>query len=1732
MPSFFRHSRFYRICLLAALTAVSGGISPLSAQVAPTPQEGPADYLREIKNLIRDDVINEAIRRLENWLRDYPNDTTARRLICAAYEKAGDSFRLRYHARILVKELPRDPEVQAWLKKAESAIEKEYPKAVEELETALANDSENRNLRRELINLYLLGDRKDEAIREFQILLTKDPENPQLFLEYARNLAWMDRLEASILAYKRYLDTSEEAPAAIRLELARAYAWNAQYREAVSILNEILAEDPNNLGASVLLGDVFRWNDDSSAAERLYGFVLERDPAHPQALAGMRALEELERIRGMAAETLSIPEMERRVTKNPEDADAILQLARLYSAQNKYHTAGRTYERYFELKPDDLPTRRDYAFTLAMENRYDESIVQLNRYLEVFPEDIPARMDIVNMLMWSERYDQAERALLDMMEHSEFYPEIIWNLARIHHIRGNWNAAIHYYGQLHETAPQFHVVRAFVREIEENPTYKREKLEARVADNPEDIESRLTLALLYLEGKRYWEAKDHAEAILQIAPRNIEAERIVGWAQAGLQEMRFEQLREMRARLRTNPNDFDAALEIARILRLDQNYEDSARFYARYLQQFPNDTEVLEEYAMVLYWQPGREAQAEMHLAHVLELRPDDITLHLLFLELRSRNNRLDFDDYETIRAIEGELDDRLFLDPNNPQYYYWLGRLGQIRGNLYNALEFYLYADGLLPTDSELKPTIRERIIALENSAEFRINALADRTDRNPNDVGALLDLGFLQYEFERYADARETALQVLKIEPFNREARDLHRASDQIMQRVQAESLHSLRAEVMRNPRNLDAQLELARSLRQHGAYEQARERYRIYLRSYPSEIDVRREYAEMLSWTEEHREEAIDEMRQLAEFYPHDYEFQLQIARVMSWDRRYWRDAQERLQRLSVLQGDDPELLIIQADLLRYQGQISQARALYSRALELTGHTAAYHSQRYEEAPPPASNRNERRSNSNESEAPLPPINAFLSERELSVEKPQSSASTNKEGPIPAVWVDPYTASGSRSGTRKTETPRREYLPPLYFRDPAIYEETRSLEGAPEDSSLPTSRMLAQYTPVATNSNGTRAEDRRWESDSAGSFRTGSRARVEGRQLPAGSADEVTIVPTRNGQLRPQAQAERDSQPGMRPRRLSEVTSLVEDNPHIPPVVRPDLNPGSRTGDPLSFRRRAPSSEDFTAPPAPRPEMRSIGRDDPQRPSGSRYRPTGYDDGFPAQLRDYRPPTAAPPVSSGEWSRSRDPRDFEAPMVQRETPTRPQAIDRRENFSPYEPRYVEPRYVEPRYVEPRYTPDEDRRFQPSTDRDFASQSTALRQSSLQPPQRYSPQRAPETSTMLAAPMREDSRLYSRQEPLMPSRELRATVPPPPRMEEQMAPRPRVQAPRPETMDSFRQTGDNRSSGGRVLAPPPAATGADGDFATRAESGIRSIEDQLRPTLALLFGFEADSDDFSGRRLGARYSHYLNTGTRWDLGLTYFRYTEDTGLSANKNASAAMLSLGVSAPLSQDLSGSAKINLTKFSIGPGLTVTGGVGMNYTVDPINTVSLDYEHYDAIHEVKTVRSLEEEISADRIRLAWNSRPTGYVTDGGFTDRLFFEGNLSYASFSDSNTETAFLLRPYYRILDDPALDFVVGWRSLSYQFESPFYWSPGSYSGPLFGLRIAGDTIWQMQYDIRGEISFPSDATTSRSLSFDLRKNISESFSVGGNLFLTQSPRQDDEDYSYHGFLFDLLYRF
>lgn len=1344
-----RHFRHISLAARAVVWIAAAMICAVSADAA-----DPSNRISysEIERLLDNGVYGEAARQLESHLHNFPGDREARRLLARTYLRLEEYYKAAEQAQILLVLRPNDPDATAWLEQAKQEIARTYPEAISRFQTALRRDPNDDATRRAMIDLMVQHGDIDDAIDQFMVIYERDPDNSELRLQLARMLSWAERYEDSIAAYEVVL-ADESIPKTfaneVRFELAAVTAWNGHPGAAARMLQEIVLEEPDNLDARVLLGDLYRWNDDTDVAERIYGEVLAIDPEHPGALQGLKEIENLEEARAYQRERLNIEAMELRMERNPDDQPSRLQLARLYGVANRYPDAERVFREYLARSPDDTPVRRELALALSVQEKYAEAVEQLRMYLNEYPEDLTTRIQVTNLLMWQADYDMAANDILDLLDTFPDNVELHWNLARIYQILSDWDNALKHYRRIIELDPNYEAPVARIKQILGNPFYRIDILQKRVAENPDDISARLELGETFLDLNRFFEAQEQADAILFRNPNHLEARRLLGRANTALSTFRTERAHELEQMLVENPENHEARLELARLYRFDANYDRAAQHFRTYLRTNPQDSQVRREFAQVLTWMPNGRREAISQLSELSVLFPDDDQIRLQLLQARAWENVLTDEDRAERRRLRRSFENTIEFDTNNIDALLGLAALSQLDEDYQAAIRYYNRVLELDPNNTAARDAIR----GIESLPAYTISNMRLAIAADPESIEKRIRLCEYLVDQGLLYEAREEARKVLAMDSRNETAQRIDREATDVMERMRGERLRDIRTELRQAPTDLDLHLELARLLRDGGNYPEALRHYQLYLRSYPHDLEVRREYADTLSWTDNNINSAISEFRDLVDYYPNDIDLRIQYARLLSYSREHWDEAEEQLLDLMLYDPANPEILLLLANIYRYQGLYDEARLLYRDVIALTA-----------------------------------------------------------------------------SEVRLQRQPR-----------PRTIEERRAVR----------ERMLEDPTirpPVM---------------------------------------EAVTVNPTGSGR---------------------------------------------------------------------------VGRVQTQ-----------------AQIL---------PAGTQQAVRSN-------------------VIPRRE-----------------------YTPD--------------------------------------YTTLPPTPLR--STAYE----ALPGLE---------------------------------------------------------DYYQQARQGLFDIEQELRPQISAFIGWMSDNDNYSEFMLGARYFHFLDSGTRLHVGLTAYRFHESNFVLDSVDALA--LTLGVQGKVTKRITALAELMVTRYNQVSRTSVGGTLRATYDVSADYDISLEYAKYDAIQEVKTVQSLAAEIDVDRFAVEISSNPSYPVEGEPFLRRIFFDGRLSYAAFSDGNRQTAYYLRPYYRFRDNPTIDLAIGWRGLSYSFFTPLYWSPTSYNGPFFQGRISGELIWEINYEGRMEIMIPSETGgAARSMSAYFQRQFAEELFGGVSLALSENPRTGGFTYRYFAIVFDVAYRF
>jgi tetratricopeptide (TPR) repeat protein len=199
----------------------------------------------------------------------------------------------------------------------------------ESLESA-ATDEERAALHKELGDLYVLRDDHESAAREYMAALELNPGG----------------------------FSAEE-----RLGMARSMSWARKYRDAIAVLEGILAEDPDNLKARVHMARTLSWDGRYGEAIREADKVLAVRPDDPEALlVKANALS-------WKGDHVSARPLYRRILAEEEDFDARLGLAQTQLTAGNIRRA----------RSDFALLEPGYPYQKLAYGRFEDSLRQASR---------------------------------------------------------------------------------------------------------------------------------------------------------------------------------------------------------------------------------------------------------------------------------------------------------------------------------------------------------------------------------------------------------------------------------------------------------------------------------------------------------------------------------------------------------------------------------------------------------------------------------------------------------------------------------------------------------------------------------------------------------------------------------------------------------------------------------------------------------------------------------------------------------------------------------------------------------------------------------------------------------------------------------------------------------------------------------------------------------------------------------------------------------------------------------------------------------------------------------------------------------------------------------------------------------------------------------------------------------------------------------------------------------
>ncbi|MGA2114513.1 MAG: tetratricopeptide repeat protein [Bryobacteraceae bacterium] len=529
------------------------------------------------------------------------------------------------------------------------------------------------------------GSREDvtKAIQYYQQALKLDPSSSLIFEELANLYVETNRLADAEQQAQDMLKQDPDNLGAHRM-LGRVYTKIAgaqqghvdesYLRKAVEQYLWITQKAPKDSESWVMLGKLQSFSNNPTEAEKAYNAAIAANPDDEEALAGLATLYS-----EMGDNNKALEKLKTLVDKNPNEHTLAI-LAQQYEQMEDFKDAAEALKKAVALAPDDDHLQAELAEVLSQTGRYDEALTIYKRLADQDSRDWRYPFGMAQIYMQQHDYGQAAAALAKA---KALDPADL-------NIRG---AEVELLAAQHKTDEEIAALKRILSDTERR-NYR-----------PQDIQSRVAfldqLARAYREVEQYQQAVDTLEQISVLDPNlapKVSAEIVETW--------------------RTFAKDLPSAMKEA----------DSA------LKKFPKDPIVIEAHANALA-DSGKidQAAAEMHA--LVGSGPRAFSIQINLAEIYERGKRWD-DMSKALDAADKALDgDKLASQDDRATIAFMRGaRLERMKK--YDASE-----------------------------AEFRKSI-----DLSPKNAGALNYLGYMLADRnERLDEAYSLVKKALDLEPDN---------------------------------------------------------------------------------------------------------------------------------------------------------------------------------------------------------------------------------------------------------------------------------------------------------------------------------------------------------------------------------------------------------------------------------------------------------------------------------------------------------------------------------------------------------------------------------------------------------------------------------------------------------------------------------------------------------------------------------------------------------------------------------------------------------------------------------------------------------------------------------------------------------------------------------------------------------------------------------------------------
>ena len=378
----------------------------------------------------------------------------------------------------------------------------------------------------EQVATLIRDNRLAEAEKELASVLRVQPNLPAALNLMGSVRAKQNRLVEAETLFVRAVENDKTYTGA-RMNLVYLYLLKRAPDKAIPQLNEVIALEPDNLEAKVILGDAYLAKNDLQKAEENYLAALDNKLDNAGALFG---LAQISRAKGETREEAIYLNRIGTLVGGSKSPDFLYKFALEAMRVGIFDESKSALERALELKPKEPSYLLALGIAWLRKGDLFEAEKLFRRLLELQPTNAQAQLHLGYVLLNQKKYAEARTWLEKSARPGAAIPEVFYYLGLVAQEQNDDAGAIVLFEKAVRQLPSYAHARIALGSSYmklKNYVRARQELETAVKLDPNEPTAHYNLALLYARIKEPERAKEELKIIEELKSKGVSNSGVV-----------------------------------------------------------------------------------------------------------------------------------------------------------------------------------------------------------------------------------------------------------------------------------------------------------------------------------------------------------------------------------------------------------------------------------------------------------------------------------------------------------------------------------------------------------------------------------------------------------------------------------------------------------------------------------------------------------------------------------------------------------------------------------------------------------------------------------------------------------------------------------------------------------------------------------------------------------------------------------------------------------------------------------------------------------------------------------------------------------------------------------------------------------------------------------------------------------------------------------------------------